>query len=180
MLRLISSYHPQTDGQTKRVNQCLEMYLRCFVHACPSQWSRQIALAEFWYNSSMHSSLGRSPFEVLCGYPPRHFGLDVNLLEAVLDLQSSMQNKELMQALVQQYLLHTQARMKRQADKGRSKRSFAVGDQVFLKLQPIRVVFYRTPFQQQTVIQVFRAFQDPATHRRSCLQTGVAILCSHS
>ena len=39
-LRLSSSYHPQTDGQTERVNQCLETFLRCFAHSCPSQWHR--------------------------------------------------------------------------------------------------------------------------------------------
>jgi hypothetical protein len=79
-LHLSSSYHPQTDGQTERVNQCLETYLRCFVHACPSHWSRWLSLAEYLYNSSTHSSLGHSPFEALYGYPPRHFGLDVDAL----------------------------------------------------------------------------------------------------
>lgn len=34
-LRMSSSYHPQTDGQSERVNQCLETFLRCFVHAYP-------------------------------------------------------------------------------------------------------------------------------------------------
>jgi transposase InsO family protein len=37
-LSMSSSYHPQTDGQTERVNQCLEAYLRCFTHACPTKW----------------------------------------------------------------------------------------------------------------------------------------------
>ncbi|WVZ69477.1 hypothetical protein U9M48_018253 [Paspalum notatum var. saurae] len=37
-LCMSSSYHPQTDGQTERVNQCLETFLRCFVNACPTQW----------------------------------------------------------------------------------------------------------------------------------------------
>jgi hypothetical protein len=64
-LRMSSSYHPQIDGQTERVNQCIETYLRCFVHACPTKWSYWLALAEYLYNTSFHSSLSKTPFLVL-------------------------------------------------------------------------------------------------------------------
>lgn len=67
-LLMSSSYHPQMDGQTERVNQCLEMYLRCAVHDSPKQWKAWLSLAELWYNSSYHSSLGFSPFKALYGY----------------------------------------------------------------------------------------------------------------
>lgn len=47
-----------------------------------------------------------------------------------------MQNRTVMLDLVKQHLLQAQARMKKQADKRRSERTFVVGDMVFLKLQP--------------------------------------------
>jgi len=38
LLRMSSAYHPQTDGQSKALNKCLEMYLHCFVSENPSLW----------------------------------------------------------------------------------------------------------------------------------------------
>lgn len=67
-LLMSSSYHPQTDGQTERVNQCLEMYLRCVVQDSPKEWKSWLSLAELWYNSSFHTALGCSPFKALYGH----------------------------------------------------------------------------------------------------------------
>jgi hypothetical protein len=136
-LRLSSSYHPQTDGQTERVNQCLETFLRCFVHACPSQWSRWLALAEYWYNTSFHSALGTTPFEVLYGHKPRYFGLSANAACQSTELADWLHEREQIQSLIRDHLLRAQARMKFQADQHRSERTFVVSDWVYLKLQPV-------------------------------------------
>lgn len=131
-----SAYHPQTDGQTERVNQCLEGYLRCFVHACPAKWKNWLNLAEFWYNTSYHSSLGKTPFEELYGQPPRHLGIDVVQSCAVPDLKTWLSERKLMVQLLQQQLVRVQQRQKHQADKNRTERSFEVGDKAFLEIQP--------------------------------------------
>lgn len=131
-----SSYHPQSDGQTERVNQCLETFLRCFVNACPTKWMDWLSLAEFWYNTSPHSSIGYSPFEALYGYTPKTLGLSPLDVSPASDVASWVQDKYTMTQLLQQHLLRATQRMKKQADKSRSKRSFSVGDSVYLKLQP--------------------------------------------
>lgn len=135
-LRMSTPYHPATDGQTERVNQCLETFLRCFVHACPKKWSSWLALEEYWYNTSWHSSHGKSPFYVLYGHEPRHWGIESAAATPVTDLNVWLSERREMETLIRQHLLRAQACMKHQADKNRSERSFNIGDLVYVKLQP--------------------------------------------
>jgi hypothetical protein len=71
-LTLTTAYHPQTDGQSERVNQCLEIFLRCSVSTTPAKWSSWLSMDEFWYNSSYHTSLGTTPFKALYGTDPHY------------------------------------------------------------------------------------------------------------
>ena len=60
-----SAYHPQTDGQTERINQILEDMLRACVLAYSQKWDQCLPLAEFSYNNSYQESIKMAPFEAL-------------------------------------------------------------------------------------------------------------------
>ena len=66
-----TAYHPQTDGQTERVNQNLEQYLRLYTTYLQDDWSNLLDTAEFTYNNTEHSSTGMTPFFANYGYHPR-------------------------------------------------------------------------------------------------------------
>lgn len=87
-LRMSMANHPETDGQTERVNQSLECFLRCFISAHPAHWSKWLSLCQLWYNSNWHSSLGKSPFEVIYGRQPRYFGITASDKVATGDIQA--------------------------------------------------------------------------------------------
>jgi hypothetical protein len=61
-LHLITTYHPQTDVQTKVVNKCLETYLRCFSSENTNQWAQWLPLDEWWYNTSYHTTTHMTHF----------------------------------------------------------------------------------------------------------------------
>ena len=69
--KLPTAFHPQTDGQTERVNQELEQYLRMFIDYRQEQWPDWLGIAEFTYNNKVHSSTKTSPFKANYGQDPR-------------------------------------------------------------------------------------------------------------
>ena len=66
-----TAYHPQTDGQTERVNQELEQYLRLFINERQDDWDDLLPEAEFQYNNHVHSATQQTPFMLDTGRHPR-------------------------------------------------------------------------------------------------------------
>ena len=64
-LNFSTTFHPQTNGQSKRVIQFLEDMLRSCVIDYKGSWDRHIPLVEFVYNNSFQSSIGMAPYEAL-------------------------------------------------------------------------------------------------------------------
>lgn len=69
-LRMSTAFHPQTDGQSEAVNKVIAMYLRCITGDRPRSWLDWLPWAEYCYNTSYHSALRTSPFEVVYSRPP--------------------------------------------------------------------------------------------------------------
>ena len=135
-LHYSTAHHPQTDGQSERVNQCVEQYLRCAVQDRPKTWRRWLAMAEFWYNTSHHSSLGCSPFHALYKREPNFGGMPNITVDSASPVADTAADYQEHTELLRVHLLRAQQHMKSQADRRRTERQFVVGEQVLLKLQP--------------------------------------------
>ncbi|KAL0556362.1 hypothetical protein IC582_004875 [Cucumis melo] len=135
-----TTFHPQTDGQTERLNQILEDMLRACVLEFSGSWDSHLHLMEFAYNNSYQATIGMAPFEALygkCCRSPVCWG-EVG--------EQRMLGPELVQttnAAIQKIrarMLTAQSRQKSYADVRRKNLEFEVGDMVFLKVTPMKGV----------------------------------------
>ena len=150
---LSSAFHPQTDGQTERMNRILQDYLQCFVNPLRDNWDSLLGLAEYAINNSVNVSTGYTPFFLNTGRHPlnplilkeqpiskRDRGENTGLpaLDALLrNISQAISNaKKCIQA--------AQARQKAYVDKRRRDLILQVGDPVLLNSADlhIRTVFW--------------------------------------
>src|SRR6266700_5670119 len=108
-LHFTLGYHPEGDGQTERMNQMLEQYLRIYCNHQQDNWSELLPLAEFAYNNAPNATTGVSPFFANKGYHPNisiHPEQDLTSLrmqEYSIDLDSLHQ-------FLREEMLHAQQR----------------------------------------------------------------------
>lgn len=69
-LNFSTSFHPQTDGKTERVNSLLELYLRHYASDNQSNWARILDISQFCYNMQRNEATGQSLFEIVAGRQP--------------------------------------------------------------------------------------------------------------
>ena len=71
-----TAYHPRTNGQSERMNQWLEQYLRFWTNEQQNNWSDYLPIAEFVHNNWPNETTRESPFAILMGYNPRADWID--------------------------------------------------------------------------------------------------------
>jgi hypothetical protein len=135
-----NTYHPQSDGQTERVNKVLEDLLRAYMLTFDRNWESSLPYTEFSYNNSHHASIKMSLFEALYGRKCQTPLMWSNVGERILEGLDFVKEAEEKVALIRKRLLEAQSRQKSYADNRRRELRFEEGDFVYLKVSLMRGV----------------------------------------
>ena len=130
---LSTAFHPRTDGQSERMNQWVETYLRQFVNARQNNWSTLLPMAEFAHNSWPHEQTKHTPHELITGInPTASFTIPEDSVPAAQErLQELKESRSEAQKALQKRIKPLNV-----------SRSFASGDKVWLDARNLRI---RTP-----------------------------------
>lgn len=140
-LRMSTAFHPQTDGQTERINQTLEHYLRCFTSEDQTNWPNLLKSAEFACNNAINITTGMSPFQALLGYSPdfrQRFEGETSHGEVPAASARIEKLRELRQRLKEHWRKATES-MVEHYNKGHKPMVFKKGDLVGLSTKNLRL-----------------------------------------
>ena len=138
-INMSTAFHPQSDGQTERLNQAIEQFIRIYCNYQQDDWELLLPLAQFVYNSTYHSAIKRSPFEATYGYNPQYTAYQktsTTLTDAhAHDFASYMSD---MHQILRQELARAAARMAKGYDARVAEApTFKIGDKVWLSSRNI-------------------------------------------
>jgi hypothetical protein len=132
-LRMSTAFHPQTDAQSEVVNKVIAMYLRCVTGDRSRALVDWLSWAEYCYNTSFHTALSATPFEVVYGRPPPSI-LPYQPGSARTAAAELLRDRDDILAEVRQRLVQAQQLSKRYYDTGHRDMELAVRDWVWLRL----------------------------------------------
>jgi hypothetical protein len=144
-LKFSTAFHPQTDGQTERMNRVLEDMLRHYIDPSQTDWDQHLSIAEFAINNAYHEGMKATPFWLNNFKHPR------TPLSLHLKSSTSVEARHLADRLVddlkiaKQSLLSAQQRQATHANKRRRKLVFKVGEEVMLSTANIRLKAVGSP-----------------------------------
>jgi len=133
--KMSTAFHPQTDGQTERLNHEINQYLRTYVNDRQNEWAKWIKIAQFVWNNTISEVTTDSPFGITQSYSP-HMGVEPaeTVAPAAKDF-AAIFNK------VVESSEKAKRNMKLQADKHRNPApDYVVGQQVWLSTDNLQML----------------------------------------
>jgi len=136
--KLSTAYYPQTDGQTERINQELEQYLRVFIDHRQEQWPDWLGTAEFAYNNKIHAATKTLPFKANYSQDPR-MGFEGRRKGKYKTVGKFIEKMKKIQEEAKAALGKVQEEMKKFRDRRRREREeYKVGDLVLLSTKDLK------------------------------------------
>ena len=133
-----TAFHPQTDGQTERMNRTLEDMLRHYVSSRHDDWDKHLAMAQFAINNAYQESIKTTPFRLNIGKDPK--------VPTTTGQESKVPNAKAFADKLRVDLAKARAaleaarnRQKQYADAKRRHVTYQVGDQVLLSTKNIKL-----------------------------------------
>ena len=141
--RLSTAYHPESDGQTERMNAVLEQHLRAYVSYMQDDWVEWLPIAEFSANSIFSETTGLSPFRAVYGYQP---SLGIEPVQRSpepiqRDVEEFVTDMNAIREYLSAQILLAQARYEETANRRRTpSRRFEAGQKVWLDTKNIKTL----------------------------------------
>jgi len=132
---LSTAFHPQTDGQTERVNTVVEQHQRAYVTYLQDDWVDYLFLAEFAGNNQVSDTTSLSPFFTNLGYHPRYdFELEIQVdAPEEREVQTAAEQLERIHKVARVEMQYAQMRQADGADRHRMPTpAFQPGDLVWV------------------------------------------------
>jgi transposase InsO family protein len=161
-LKMSTSYHPQSNGQTEIVNKMIETRIRAYCNKQRNNWEENLCLLEASYNSSVHESTGQTPFAMNGVVWEDAMGKALRMGRGEMKVEGA---REMMEGLrttwedARQLWKQKRERQRKYADQSRREEKYEVGDQVMLSTENLAVGrgkltdLYIGPFRVMEVLE---------------------------
>ena len=144
-LKMSTAYHPETDGQTERLNMVIVDMIRHYISPIHDDWDEHLTAVEFAVNNAYQQSIGSTPFRLTYGQNPlTPVSLRIPKVENLTALQVTKTLQDRLQK-AKQCLEAAQQRQKVYADQDRRPVKYKPGDEVLLSTENIKRSGIGTP-----------------------------------
>jgi hypothetical protein len=139
--RMSTAFHPETDGQTERLNAVMEQYLRGYVSYQQDDWVKWLPMAEFSANNQVSASTKATPFFANYGFHPR-FTVTIKSLDKTPPSLNAKDFASKMKELHEHLRSNIRTAQDQQEQAVNTKRTpaprYDIGDMVFVSAKNIR------------------------------------------
>ncbi|UYV75173.1 hypothetical protein LAZ67_12002747, partial [Cordylochernes scorpioides] len=162
-----TSYHPQTNGLTERLNRTLINMLSMYVNTDQKNWDEILPFITHAYNTTIQETTGYSPFFLMFGREPtsllddRNISVDIDKDDYDEYIKHHLDKINRTRKLVINNTIKTQERMKKNYDKKHMERSYEPGELVAV-WTPIRKIGKCEKLLRK-YFGPYRILADPAT-----------------